>query len=510
MSYFKDLEAQATNVSITENGAIGLKTTNNPILDLNFMVSSLRSLNDEELDKLSKQYIERIYTEKSGDPVADEQKKYFLKWLFYLRDVRGGLGERRSFRKFINNMSYMIKSDYSLSAIKLIPEYGRWDDLILLINNIHLQSIVSNILLEQINNDIKSEHPSLLAKWMPSTNASSKNSRELALKLCKMWGFKEKLYRKTMSSLRKKIGIIETMMSKNNWKEIDYEKVPSKANLIYKDAFLRNDEQRRSQYLEQVASGEKKINTSANFPHEIVNKYSLHEIDTTLEIMWKSLPKVDIEKPFIVVADGSGSMLSCIGNTNVTALAVANSLAIYFSERLTGEFKDKYITFSTRPKFVDLSQEKTLKDKIAKARTFNEISDTNIERVFDLLLSVATKNGYKQEEIPNVLIISDMEFNDATDMNNYNTLFEVINNKWKIAGYSMPKLVFWNVNSRTNTIPMKENENGVILVSGFSQNVIKTVMSGKMDPWEALKEILDSDRYKNVPSLDFNLKIIEC
>jgi hypothetical protein len=347
---------------------------------------------------------------------------------------------------------------------------------------------------------------------MPSTNASSKKSRALALKLCKEWKWTERQYRKTMSTLRNRIGLVETSMSQNQWGEIDYERVPSKANVLYKDAFKKHDEERREQFLGKVESGEKKINSGTNFPHDIVAKYNIcrydkksDDTDSTLEVLWKALPDMKIDKPFIVVADGSGSMTSNIGKTNTSALDVANAISIYFSERLSGEFKNKYITFSGHPQFVDLSKEKTLRGKIIEALKHDECANTNIEAVFELLLSVAVEKRYKQEEIPNVLIISDMEFDDASNIGwgerADTKLFKTIEKKWKQAGYAMPKLVFWNVNSRTGTIPMKENEQGVTLVSGFSQNIIKTVMSGKLDPWEALKETLDSERYSQVPYL---------
>jgi hypothetical protein len=522
MSYFGDLEETVGNVSVTENGALGFKTTNNPILDLNFNVASLRSLSDEDLDALCQGYIDKIYSHENGNPVTDEQKKYFIKWLFYLRDVRGGLGERRSFRAFLRNkrLSQLIggpiKFEQGTSIhecaekiLSLIPEYGRWDDVVELTNKTFLQEAASKMLFDQIGVDMGSEHPSLLAKWMPSTNASSKKSRKLALKLCKEWGWTERQYRKTISSLRKRIGIVETAMSQNNWGEIDYERVPSKANILYKDAFKKHDEARREEFLGQVETGEKKINSSINFPHDIVAKYGINKYtnpnsDATLEALWKALPDIKVDKPFIVVADGSGSMETTVGKTNVSLLDIANAIAIYFSERLGGEFKNKYITFSSRPQFVDLSRAKTLKDKIFTALQHNEVVNTNIEAVFDMLLSVAVENNYTQEEIPNVLVISDMEFDQATNLSYggpHTKLFTNIERKWKASGYPFPKLVFWNVGSRTETVPMKENENGVTLVSGFSQNIIKMVMSCKLDPWEALKETLDSERYSQVPYL---------
>jgi hypothetical protein len=231
--------------------------------------------------------------------------------------------------------------------------------------------------------------------------------------------------------------------------------------------------------------------------------------DVTIEALWKALP--DTVKGCgntIVVADGSGSMTTTVdNNSRVTALEVANALAIYFAEHSSGQFKDKYITFSERPQFVDFSNCKTLHDKLHTALMHNEVANTNIEKVFDLILTSAVNNHMHQEDLPkNILIISDMEFDSCATCNSYNrysygrsrisqTLFDTIAQKYAREGYKMPRLVFWNVNSRTGTIPVKENDLGVALVSGFSVNVAKMVMSGKTDPFECLLETLNSERY---------------
>jgi hypothetical protein len=324
-----------------------------------------------------------------------------------------------------------------------------------------------------------------------------------------------KEYRKMLSELRKYIDVVERKMSAKQWSEINYEAVPSRANLIYNDAFLRNDEERRREYLGKLEKGEAKINAGVLFPHDIVHKYGrAYCADTALEGMWKALP--DTVKGCgntIVVADGSGSMTCRVGNTDVSALEVANSLAIYFAEHSSGEFKDKYITFSERPQFVDFSKAKNLREKLAIARSHNEVANTNIEAVFDLILTTAVKNHMAQEDIPaNILIISDMEFDSCATTNTERrggwygtycerptaTLFETIEQKYRAAGYKLPRLVFWNVNSRTGTIPVKENELGVALVSGFSVNIAKMVMSGKTDPYECLLEALNVERYQPI------------
>jgi hypothetical protein len=302
-------------------------------------------------------------------------------------------------------------------------------------------------------------------------------------------------------------------MSAKEWGLIDYEAVPSKANLVYNSAFLRNDEERRREYLSKLEKGETKINASVLYPHDIVHKYGgnyyrMKNKDAAIEALWKALPDtVHGCGNTIVVADGSGSMCCNVGGgSGVTALEVANALAIYFAEHSSGEFKDKYITFSENPRLVDFSKAKSLREKLQIAYSHCEVANTNIERVFDLILDTAVKNNMHQEDIPaNVLIISDMEFDYCAISGNgrwgsrpNQKLFDVIAKKYAEYGYKLPRLVFWNVNSRTGTIPVKENDLGVALVSGFSVNIVNMVMSNKLDPFECLLDVLNTERYQPI------------
>ena len=487
------------NVSITENGAVGYRTTGKELLDLNFAVASLRKMSDEEVtNRFMKAFC--------------EDQMLAMKWLFYARDIRGGLGERRLFRVVL---SELVKSnpEMIIPVVNLIPEYGRFDDMWCLLDDNEAANVIYQIVDNQLKIDWKNmaaKKPiSILAKWMPSINASSAKTKEYGKKLCKALKMTEREYRKALSKLRKYLDVVEVKMSDKNWSEIKYEAVPSRANLIYNGAFLRNDEARRREYLGKLEKGETKINASTLFPHDIVHKYMnssmwnarLKPKDTAIEAMWRALP--DTVKGCgntIVVADGSGSMTCTVdNNSRVTALEVANALAVYFAERSSGDFKDKYITFSHNPQIVDFSKCKSLHDKLQTALMHNEVADTNIEKVFDLILTTAINGKMHQEDLPkNILIISDMEFNSCARCNYGSvnkTLFNTIAQKYARAGYKMPRLVFWNVNSRTGTIPVKENELGVALVSGFSVNVAKMVMSGKTDPFECLLEAINSERY---------------
>lgn len=508
MSFMSKLENTLNedfNESITENGAIGYRTTGKNLLDLNFAVSSLRKSTKEDIEN------------RFGRAYADDSL-HSLKWLMFCRDVREGLGERRTSRIML---TYMANSEPEIAKriIPLVAEYGRWDDLLCFIGT-PCEKTTLNIIKEQLDNDLiamqRKKPISLLGKWMPSENCHSKERKENARVVRKYLGLSPRKYRKVLSSLRSYLNVVEVKMSAKEWGEIDYEAVPSKANLIYNSAFLRNDEERRRSYLDALKKGAAKINSSVAFPHDIVHKYIGRnwnarniEVDDAIEAMWKALPDmVKEEGNTLVVRDGSGSMKVGVDpSSSVSALEVATALSIYFSERSSGEFKDKFITFSNHPSLIDLSNCKNLAGKIRRCYQEGDCSNTNIEATFDLVLQTAVQNHMRQEDMPkNILIISDMEFDSATT--NYGwgrsgstvnkKLFKTIGKKYKDAGYKLPRLIFWNVNSRTGTIPVRQNELGVALVSGFSVNVCKMVLSGELDPYKCLIETLDTERYAPV------------
>lgn len=507
MSFMDGLKETINNeTQLTENGAVGYRSTGKKLLDLNFSVSSLRNKSEKEIVN---KFIDAFY----------EDKMLAMKWLFYCRD-REALGERRTFRVVIK---YLAENnpEVAKAVVELIPTYGRYDDVLGLLDT-ELKSDVITMIKKQLNADAKNmmenKPISLLAKWLPSPNTSSKETRRFAKIIYKEIGMTEKQYRKTLSKLRKYLNVVEVKMSAKEWNEIDYSAVPSRANLVYNSAFLRNDEERRREYLAALERGDKnvKINAGVLFPHDIVHKYTnggyyvYGSKDTTLEELWKALPDyVQGAGNTICVADGSGSMTSRVGNTSVSCLDVANALAIYFSERSSGQFKDNYITFSQRPKLVDFSNAKTLKEKLEIAFKNNEVANTNIEAVFDLILQTAINKNMTQDELPqNILVLSDMEFDSCATTNRSNgywgasrpnqTLFDTFAKKYAEHGYKLPRLVFWNICSRTGTIPVKENDLGVALVSGFSPAIVKMVLSNSTDPFECLLEQLNVERYAAV------------
>ena len=379
-------------------------------------------------------------------------------------------------------MNYLAEqhTDIALAVLEFIHEYSRWDNLLVLLdcNNADVSNAVLKIVKAQFNEDInnmKANKPiSLLAKWLYSENASSEDTKRRATIIRDYIGLTPHNYRKALSYLRSYLNVVECQMSAKEWENINYSVVPSKANIKYSKAFMRNDEERRKAYLESLKKGETKINAGVLFPHDVVHKYSkryyTNSYDEALEQMWKSLKNIGNIENTIVVADGSGSMtLTVDNNSSVSALQIANALAIYCGERCNGEFKDKYITFSERPQLVDMTQ----------------------------------------DEIPqNILILSDMEFNMCATSNSGRvnaTLFDTIANKYAQYGYKLPRLVFWNLASRTGTIPVKQNDMGVSLVSGFSVNILNMVMNGEIDPYKNLIKTLNSERYSPVEKAIINL-----
>lgn len=490
MTFVKQMENvlnEELNISVTENGAIGYRTTGKALLDLNFSVSSLRNASGQVI-------IQKFML------AFFEEKTVALKWLFYCRDIRGGLGERRIFRVVVNHLAKEypeIIKDY----IVYIAEYGRFDDMFTL-RDTSLWGYTLDILKRTFNQDCENcrlgKPITLLGKWLPSINSHSFNTKKLATEICDYFNISKYMYQKALVGLRNHLDVVEVKMSARRWEEINYPSVPSKANLNYKNAFLKHDKYRRQKYLEKVSAGEEKINGEANNPYEIVGRYMRNRgFDETLEQLWKALPNyVNGDSSTIVVADGSRSMGSTIGDTKYTALDIANSLAIYCAERLSGEFKDKYITFSRRPQLVDLSKGNNLREKIDIARRRNEVANTDIEAVFKLILTTAIKFNLTQEEMPkNILILSDMEFDSCGGRDADSRLFDIISKEYENNGYKIPRLVFWNICSRSSTIPVKENENGVALVSGFSASIFELVISSETDPYKLLLNKLNSERY---------------
>lgn len=502
-------------IAISENGAVMFATSGAKLLDINFAVSSLRNKSEAEIEKM---FSEAFY----------ENPLLAVKWMFMLRDIRSGMGERRSFRICMKWLAG-VRPELVKRLVKLVSEYGRFDDLFCLIGT-SIEDEVFGVVDEQWAADVQNmkdnKSISLLAKWMPSVNTSSNATVTLAKKFCKELSLTEKQYRKTLSAMRKYLNVIEQKMSAKQWNEINYEAVPSKANLKYNSAFLRNDETRRREFLGKLDQGEVKINSAANFPSDIVHAYAQNgvgysyyrrssvKVDPALEAMWKALPNMCINGNVLAVCDGSGSMTThASNNSSITALEVCNALGIYCAEHCTGPFNNKYITFSSKPQYVDMSKAKTLAEKLNIAYQHNECANTNLEAVFDLVLQTAVDNKLKQEDIPTLVILSDMEIDQGADFGggyscwnrsskysaHKHALMEKIKQRYEANGFKMPRTIWWNICSRTGTIPLQQNpDTGIVLCSGYSQSQFKMIASNKTDPYEVLVETLNVERYQPI------------
>ena len=506
-----------TNVTLTENGAVTHKTTKSDLLDMFAMGAAMRNRSDEDVILMFR----KAYAE---NPV------YALKCLFYIRDIRGGQGERRFFRVVMKDL---VKHDVEAARrnLALVPEYGRWDDLYVFVGTA-LEANAFELMKNQLALDVQCKTPSLLAKWLKSENTSSQKSRELATKTRIAFGMNHKQYRKTLSILRARINVLERLMSENRWDEIEFDKIPSRAGMIYKNAFARHDLERMKKdpevqsYADFAKDETKKVNAKALYPYECVSEafkvmrsswsyghYTHVAMDDTNRLMvnkyWDNLEDYFKGASFngMAIVDTSGSMC---GSGADSPINVAISLGLYCAEKAKGPYNGHFITFSSNPTFIK-TEGVDFCDKVIRMSNADWGGSTNVEAAFDMMLDVALKNRLSQSDIPeNLIIISDMEFNSCVTsgarsdyrwgsgryITTNDTLFEAMEKKWAAAGYKMPHLIFWNVDARQNNIPMLGN-GPVSYVSGFSPSIFETIMSGKTG-YDLMMEKLNSERYHAV------------
>ena len=493
MDFLELLEQQSNKrMSVTQNGALAYASSGSHLLDFHYEMSAFRDMDTAEFLK----WFARAYNE---DPMLA------IKEAFYAGDIRLGMGERLTFRRC---MQYICTwyPEIAKAIIPLVPEYNRWDSVLTFYRVEKTRSAAVELIKRQLKEDIENANNgrpiSLCAKWLPSVNASSFKTVVLAKELADDLGMTERRYRKLLSKLRSHLNIVEKKMSAKEWGEINYEAVPSRANLLYSEAFYRNDTERRSEYLEELAKGKKKINSGVLFPHEIVGKTlgaTFRKDDKALKLyesMWKALPDNGISNT-LVVRDGSGSMTVNYGSSNATPLDVASALAIYLSEHNSGVWKDKFITFSRNPEIVDMRGCKSLAEKVRLVYGYDDWTNTDIYATMRLILITATYYNVPKSDMPKmILILSDMQF-DAHNHNFGGSLFDEIKGEFEAEGYELPTICFWNLAVEAyKTIPM---QSGVVLCSGFSPNIVNMIMSGDFkDPYALLVDTLNSDRYKPV------------
>ena len=497
MNVFEAIKEQL-NATHTENGDLAYKSSGSACLDFFSLCGGMRR-NLSDLEKL----FAKAYGE---NPVLA------IKILFYMRNIRGGLGERNGFRVLLKELAEFYP-ETARRIVYAIPEYGRWDDLLVLLDTPVKDEAVALIKnqLEKDRNAIGSTGVSLLGKWLPSINTSSKESVASARVLMAALGMKAVEYRKLCSALRKEIKILEDNLRRKDY-TFDYSNQPSQAMHRYRKAFLRNDGERYNAFLkkaveqaEKLARGEEipddekvKLNVKTLYPYQLVapfinacgvNRLTAEE-ELPLEAGWKSLDRSQFDSRTIVVRDGSGSMY---GSGDFAAINIASSLALLFAEQLGGAYRNSFITFSSEPRLVQIPEKAdTLKKKLNYVSKFNDCSNTDIGKVYDLILKVAKKGRVPKEEmIERILIISDMEFDACAEGA---STFEHYKSKFEKAGYELPEIVFWNVEARHAHLPVTMNEKGVKLVSGASANIFANVVSGDLKvvtPYDFMLQMLE-------------------
>ncbi len=487
---------EESNMTFTENGAVTHQTTMSDCLDLFAVIGAIRGASESKIiDCFRKAYAENPDTA--------------MKILFFGRDVRGGLGERRAFRIIVN---WLAKNEPTSirKNIALISEYGRYDDLLALLDT-DCEEEALRMIDVQLKKDMESENVSLLAKWLPSINASNKKTIAMGKRIARHLRMSDAQYRKVLVGLRKKICIIENNLREKEY-SFDYSKQPSKAMFKYRKAFIRNDQERYQSFLEQVKNGTAKINTGTLMPYDIIAPCLIDwRINSCLgrwqksaqltpaeregmDVTWNALENFGGDENALVVIDGSGSMYS---GHSVMPITVALSLGIYFAERNTGKFQNHFITFSQKPQLVEIKG-KDIVEKVQYCARYNEIANTNLQAVFELILNTAIKYSVPQEEMPEkIYIISDMEF-DYCINNAELTNFAYAKKIFEEHGYRLPDVVFWNVNCRNMHQPVTQNEKGIALVSGCTPRLFSMVAGGIVSPYATMMDIVNSARYSPI------------
>lgn len=454
----------------TDNGMKTLSTSHSALVDLFGIAGSMRR------EDIVPHFIKAF----------NENSLLALKLALYTRDCTEGQGNRKNFRDILYwvTSTYPMNKDnektrndiYVINMIKKIPLVGRWDDIL------HVDESYQDYVFYLIKSGLKDKNAQgLCAKWMPRQGA-------IANALRKYLGLTPKQYRKKLVSLSK---TVEQKMCARQWNEIEYSHVPSKAFKNYTNAFKNHDGVRFDAFLNKAEKGEVKVNAKAIYPYDVIA--NLRNNIKASEAQWKNLPDfIEEGMNILVMADGSGSMESRIDNGDVTYLDVANSLAIYTSERLKSAFKDLYLTFSQTPKFVKL--EGSLKDKVSIAREHNEVANTNVVAGFKLIIETAKRNNVPQEDMPTVLlIISDGEFDADREFDD--SMLQSVQRLYSKAGYKVPQVVSWNVAGRMGRSPVTYNQTGTAMISGFSPSILKYIGSQDISPEKLMLKVLGKERY---------------
>ena len=495
MNKFANVMRNEGNLTETENGAVALRSTGDAVLNLFSVIGALRQTGWDGTT-IDTNRAERLFAE-----AYKEDALLATKTLFYGRDIREGLGEREIFRIL---MKYAAK--YHPEALKanldLIGVYGRFDDLYSLVGT-SLEDDMWKAMSAQFEEDKKNMAEgnaiSLLAKWIKTPDASSPKTRALGILTAKKLGYSVYEFKRILRAMRKQIDIVERKMSAGQWDQITYSAVPSRAMMIYRNAFLRHDADRFDDFIRKAINGEEKINSGTLYPYDIVEKYLYGDGCDFLEVLeaqWRQLPNyIEPNQNIMIMADVSGSMRG-------RPMASSIGLALYFAERNVGDFHNLFMTFSSEPTIVQVEGE-TLQQKIHCISNADWGGSTNLEAAFDLVLNLGLKNNIPQEEMPKaIVVVTDMEIDDPWMRHEPSSswmFYDEMQKRFEDAGYIIPNVVFWNVESRNDTFLADANRKGVQLVSGHSTNTFKVLLKClDMTPMEMMLEVLNSERYKEI------------
>lgn len=486
---FADSMRNAANRTLTENGAPAYKTTGNAVLDLFARVGGMRKADAHEV-------------EAAWLRARDYDKELADNLILYTRDIRnGGIGERRLGQIMLKLLALKDPAKVSRNFDTIVSA-GRWDDLFVL-QGTKVETEMMEFIRAQFRQDIvdmgKGKSISLLAKWLPSANASSKETRKLARKVYTFFGISERTYRKTLSALRNHLDVVEKKMSAQEFDEIDYSKVPSVAMTRYRSAFGRHDFERFDQFIKAVTRGETKINASTSYPYDLIMPYvrnlggwrrSAVIADFVLEAQWKALPNyVEGNHNVVVMSDVSGSMTI----DNYKPMATSISLGIYFAERNTGAYKNLMMSFTDQPQLFELNPHATVASRVNEIMQhvgFNTNLDLALAKIFD----IARESG----DVPSALVvISDGEIDNYARNHDVNNIVEKWQAKYAQYGMTAPKLIMWNVESRGSRYLAQKENIGIAYISGSSASAFKelsTLIS--MDAVTAMTRILTKPAFQ--------------
>jgi len=482
---FNEVMSVVSNQKLTENGAIAYSTLNNPLLDLFAQAGALRPRTEKEI-------------EDKFEAAFNTDRGLALKMLFYIGNIRGGLGERRTFRTCLKWLARNYPR-HLIENLGNIPKFNRWDSVFELIGT-PVEPYIIDMVECQLISDVqamdKGRPCSLMAKWMPSINTSSVETREKAKFLAYAIGATPQIYRKMLSELRKHIRVTERLMSEQEWDKIDYEAVPSKAMAQYTNAFVRHDEERFSEYREALSEGKVKVNAATLYPYDLVKNYCYwHHGQRNLlaDEQWKSLPNyIDGEHNVVVMADVSASMWGRPMETSI-------GLAIYFAERNKGDYHNLYMTFTDEPHFIQLREGATLKANVDQVMHTDVGLDTDLEKAFSYILEHAIRGNVKSEDMPEALVvISDMEINRMEKDYGQYSFIDAMRKRFEEAGYELPKIVLWNVEARNDTFLHPHED--VIYVSGQSPSTFKAFLGALKGEtaWDVMVKTLNDPMYDSV------------